>query len=147
MNYVGNFSGNRVLFISIISWMSAQFIKLLIALIMEKRVDIRRLIGSGGMPSSHSAAVSACSVSVGKLYGVSSPVFAVAAVFSFVVMYDAANVRRAAGEHARIINYMMEHWERNSPEAFEKKLKELLGHTPLQVAFGAALGITIGLFA
>ena len=79
------------------------------------------------------------------LYGFSSPLFAIAAVIAIVVMYDAANVRKAAGEQAKILNYMMDHWSEMKPELFGKELKELLGHTPMQVIMGALLGVAIGL--
>lgn len=97
------------------------------------------------MPSSHSAFVCACASATGNLYGWSSPIFALAAVLAIVVMYDAANVRKAAGEQAKILNYMMEHWMEMKPELFGKELKEFLGHTPVQVIAGAVLGIAIGL--
>lgn len=96
------------------------------------------------MPSSHSAFVCACASATGNLYGWSRP-FALAAVLAIVVMYDAANVRKAAGEQAKILNYMMEHWMEMKPELFGKELKEFLGHTPVQVIAGAVLGIVIGL--
>ena len=93
----------------------------------------------------HSAFVCACASATGNLYGWSSPIFALAAVLAIVVMYDAANVRKAAGEQAKILNYMMEHWMEMKPELFGKELKEFLGHTPVQVIAGAVLGIVIGL--
>jgi len=97
------------------------------------------------MPSSHSAFVCSCATATGSLCGWSSPLFSLSAAFAIVVMYDAANVRHAAGEQAKILNYIMEHWTQMRPAIFEKELKELLGHTPLQVFFGALLGIAIGL--
>lgn len=102
------------------------------------------MLSSGGMPSSHSSFVCACASSVAYLYGWSSPLFAIAAVVAVVVMYDASNVRRAAGEQAKILNYIMEHWTEMKPAMFGQELKELLGHTPLQVLMGALLGIGIG---
>ncbi len=97
------------------------------------------------MPSSHSSTVCACASSVCYLYGASSPLFAIAAIMAIVVMYDAFNVRRETGEQAKILNYMMDHWTEMKPEdLFGKDLKELIGHTPLQVVMGALLGILIG---
>ena len=96
------------------------------------------------MPSSHSAFVCACAAAICRLYGPSSGLFAVAAVVAVVVMYDASNVRRAAGKQAKVLNYMMKHWADIKPEFFAENLKELLGHTPLQVFFGAILGIAVG---
>ena len=94
---------------------------------------------------SHSAFVCACASTTGMLYGWSSPLFAIAAVVAIVVMYDASNVRRAAGEQAKILNYMMDHWMEMKPALFSKELKELLGHTPIQVLAGGLLGTGIGL--
>ena len=97
------------------------------------------------MPSSHTAFTIALVTSVGKYVGLASPSFAIAACFALVVMYDASGVRRAAGEQAKILNYMMDHWKESTPELFEKSLKELLGHTPVEVIAGALLGVAVGL--
>ena len=137
--------GNLILILSAASWATAQVLKVVIQLVTKRRLDWRRIWGSGGMPSSHSAFVCACAASTGVLYGFSSPLFAIATVVAIVVMYDAANVRKAAGEQAKILNYMMEHWSEMKPELFGKELKELLGHTPMQVIMGALLGAVIGL--
>ena len=139
------YSGNIILSLSFLAWASAQILKFFVTLIVERRLDWKHLLSSGGMPSSHASTVCACATSVGALHGWSSPLFAISAVLAAVVMYDAANVRRATGEQAKILNYMMENWFEMSPEIFDKKLKEVLGHTPLQVLMGAILGIAIGL--
>ena len=144
-NIVHFLTGNLVLNLCIISWLAAQVLKVIIHFISKRRLDFHYLLSSGGMPSSHSSVVCTCAVSVGCLAGWSSFSFAIAAVMAFVVMYDAANVRKAAGEQARILNYIMEHWKEMRPEFLGKELKELLGHTPLQVFAGAVLGILIGL--
>ena len=146
MNYVDMLTGNRILNISIIAWVIAQVLKVPLELIINKRLDFRRIWGGGGMPSSHSAFVTCCATAVGKLYSTSSPYFAIAAVLAIVVMYDASNVRRAAGEQAKILNYIMENWNEQSPEMFGRELKEFLGHTPFEVFIGAILGFVIGLF-
>ena len=112
--------------------------------ITERRLSWSHILSSGGMPSSHSSTVCACASALACLYGTSSPHFAVSTVLAAVVMYDASNVRRAAGEQARLLNYIMENWSDMQPEVFGKKLKEMLGHTPLQVLMGALLGIIIG---
>ncbi len=130
----------------LLAWFLAQFIKIIIELFVYKRLDFHRIMGSGGMPSSHSSLVCCLAVSVGRQVGLDQPLFAVAVVFAFIVMYDALNVRRAAGEQARVLNYMMLNWKDMKPEMFGKELKELLGHTPIQVVAGAAMGIAIGLF-
>jgi len=138
---------NKILNLAVLSWLIAQALKVPVALIVDKKWDFRLLFSSGGMPSSHAAFVMSTATAVGKLYGISSPLFAVAIVLAIVVMYDASNVRRAAGEQAKILNYMMDHWNEMKPEMFGKELKELMGHTPVQVFAGALLGIVIGLMA
>ena len=97
------------------------------------------------MPSSHSAMVVACATAIGKLYGIDGPFFALAAVVSAVVMYDACNVRRSAGDTARLVNQILKHVERLTAEDFAEDLKEVMGHTPLQVLMGAILGLGVGL--
>ena len=139
---------NLVLLLSVIGWATAQILKVLISLVWDKQLDLRRIFSSGGMPSSHAATVCACTTSVGLRQGFSSPLFGAAAVFSFIVMYDAANVRRETGEQSKVLNYMMQNWreEGAKPDLFAKQMKELVGHTPLQVAVGSLLGIAIGYF-
>lgn len=146
MNYMNLLTENLILNLSIFSWAMAQILKVVVVLIQKRRLDFRFILSGGGMPSSHSAFVCACATSVGRMYGWSSPMFAIAAVLAIVVMYDASNVRRAAGEQAKILNYMMEHWTEMPPAIFGKELKELLGHTPIQVLMGGLLGIAIGFF-
>ncbi len=136
--------GNLILILCAVAWALAQILKVAVVLLVKHRLDWRYIWASGGMPSSHSAFVSACAASTGSLYGFSSPLFAISAVLAFVVMYDAANVRKAAGEQAKILNYIMGHWNEMKPEIFGKELKELLGHTLLQVFAGALLGILVG---
>ena len=133
-----------VLLLSILSWAVAQVLKLLISMAVYRKFDIKYLLTGGGMPSSHSALVCTCATGVGFAAGVDDPVFAVAVVVAFIVMYDAANVRKETGEQAKILNYMMKHWNEHKPELFAEELKELIGHTPLQVTAGAVLGILIG---
>lgn len=146
MNYMNLLTGNLILNLSIFAWLTAQILKVIVVLVSKRKLDFRFILSGGGMPSSHAAFVSACATSVGRMYGWSSPMFAIAAVLAIVVMYDASNVRRAAGEQAKILNYMMEHWTEMPPAIFGKELKELLGHTPKQVFMGALLGIAIGFF-
>ena len=134
-----------VLWIGIAAWASAQVLKLLIATAVYRKFDLTYLATGGGMPSSHSALVCAAAISCGMSAGFDSPVFAVAAVMAFIVMYDAAHVRRETGEQAKVLNYIMRNWEEFKPEDFERDLKELIGHTPLQVAVGAMLGVAVGL--
>ena len=136
--------GNLSLALSVMAWAIAQILKVVVVLVRKHRLDFRNILSSGGMPSSHSAFVCACAAATGNLYGWSSALFAVAAVVAIVVMYDASHVRKAAGEQAKILNYMMEHWTEMKPDLFGKELKELLGHTPIQVFAGAVLGVAVG---
>lgn len=133
---------NKPLEAAVLAWALAQGIKILLTLITEKRFDATRIVGTGGMPSSHSSFTMALSFSVGKYYGFASPLFAIALVFSFVAMYDAQGIRRAAGKHAEILNDLIQHHKMPGQE----ELKELLGHTPVEVFAGAILGIVVGLW-
>ena len=135
---------NKILLISVAAWAIAQVLKLLISVAVYHKFDINYLITGGGMPSSHSALVCACAASTAFDAGVDSPMFAIAAVLAFIVMYDAAHVRRETGEQAKVLNYIMRNWTQVKPEEFEDELKELIGHTPLQVAVGSVLGIAVG---
>ncbi len=145
INTVKYLTGNRILNIAIIACLVAQIIKPFITLIFERKFKVRRMFENGGMPSSHSATVVALATAIARVYGINSPYFAIAAIFAFVVMFDAAGVRRAAGEQAKVLNYMMEHWRETTPEIFTEQLRELIGHTPFQVIMGAILGLVIGL--
>lgn len=138
-----NFWTDSILITSILSWFTAQVIKVLLTLIEKRRLDFRRLVGAGGMPSSHAAFVTSLTTAVGLEKGFSSVEFAICAVFALVVMYDAAGVRRAAGQQARILNKLVEQWEKSDFTDTDKHLKELLGHTPKEVFVGALLGIAI----
>jgi len=122
----------------------AQLIKFVTLLIRERRIDVRTLVTTGGMPSSHTALVVGLSTSVGLLEGFDSVIFDVSLVLAMVVMYDAAGVRRAAGKQARIINQIIFDLQ-HSLSFKESRLKELLGHTPLEVVGGAILGILVAL--
>ena len=134
-----------VLLIAVSAWAAAQVLKLLISIALYRKFDINYLITGGGMPSSHSSLVCATAVSCGISTGFGSTVFAVAAVLAFIVMYDAANVRRETGEQSKVLNYIMHNWAEYRPEDFERDLKELVGHTPLQVVAGGILGAVVGL--
>ena len=142
MSYFGAILQNTPLWAAILAWAAAQGIKILLTLIVDKKFDASRIVGTGGMPSSHSSFTMALSFSIGKYHGFDSPLFAIALIFSFVTMYDAQGIRRAAGRHAEILNDIVQ--AHKMPGIGE--LKELLGHTPLEVAAGALLGIVIGLW-
>ncbi len=137
---------NDMLMCSVIAYFAAQFFKLFTVLYKEKRLDFRYLVSSGGMPSSHASSVSALAFSCARVYGVGSSAFAICFVLAGVVLYDATGVRRAAGEHAKVLNHIVKDLFSGKPEYQEKALKELIGHTPLQVVVGSVLGILIGLF-
>jgi uncharacterized protein len=130
---------NRIFLITLIVWVLAQAVKVLLGVIKEKRFNFRWLIGTGGMPSSHAAGASALATSVGLEYGFNSPLFAVAAVFAMVTMFDAQGVRRATGFQATILNKMMDdiYWK---GQIEEQRLKELVGHTPIEVLAGFVFG-------
>ena len=136
---------NSVLGTAVIGWGTAQILKFILVLVIYKRFDFRLFIGSGGMPSSHSSLVVSLTMSIGFIKGFDSLIFALSAVMSLVVMYDAAGVRRSAGQQAAILNKIVEDWGRADYSLTEKKLKELLGHTPVEVIAGAILGIIIAI--
>ena len=131
---------NTTLMAALLAWLIAQVLKVILTFVSEKKIDFSRMYGAGGMPSSHSALVTAMATCVGKIYGYDAPIFAVSCVFTMIVMYDAVGVRRAAGKQAQAINLLFMHTELK----FEEQLKELLGHTPFQVFCGAILGIIVG---
>ena len=135
-----DFINNATLVAAVASWLVAQFIKLVMFLVRERKFDYGFLFRLGGMPSSHTASAAACATSVGLRAGFESPVFAVALGMLALIMIDAQSVRRAAGAQARLMNQMAEEFYRNhkfSPE----KLVEFLGHTRMEVLMGALLGI------
>ena len=130
---------NKILISAMISWFVAQALKVLFYYIKHHKFDISKFFSSGSMPSSHSAFVTALVVAVGMVEGVGSTFFAISVVLATVVMYDASGVRRAAGRQARIINQIVLDFYKEKQVKTEK-LKELLGHTPLEVFVGAILG-------
>lgn len=135
---------NRVLLASVLAWLIAQVSKTIGEIIKERRLVLSRLVSSGGMPSSHSALVTSLATTTARIMGLGSPTFAVAAVLAGIVMYDAAGVRRAVSIQARLLNQMIDEAFQGRPFA-EKRLRELIGHTPIQVFVGGVLGICVGL--
>jgi acid phosphatase family membrane protein YuiD len=135
---------NRVLVAAFLAWALAQISKIFYELIQQRKLILSRLVSAGGMPSSHSALVTSLATATGREIGVTSPIFAITVVLASIVMYDAAGVRRAVSIQARILNQMIEEAFQGSPMA-EKRLRELIGHTPVQVFVGALLGIVVGL--
>lgn len=137
---------NRILISAVSGWLIAQVLKTLIHFYFTKTFVAERLVGSGGMPSCHSATVCSLATATCIQFGLGSFEFAVVAIFAIVVMYDATGVRRETGNQAKIINEMIEIFESMNKElSAEDKLKELVGHTPLQVLVGAILGILIAI--
>lgn len=142
MNFSRDFFSNGIVGVGVMSWAAAQIIKTIINCITTKSLDLKLILSSGGMPSSHSSFVSSVAVYTGMSEGFDSPIFALAFCFAIVVMYDAAGVRRAAGKQAEILNIFIANAE-NIGIKIDEKLKELLGHSPIEVFFGALLGIAI----
>jgi acid phosphatase family membrane protein YuiD len=128
----------------LVAWAIAQASKVILTSVRQRRLNLRVLAETGGMPSSHAAIVMGMTTAVGKHAGISSAPFAIALIFSFVVMYDAAGLRRAAGRQAAILNRLVEDLV-HMRGMQEQKLRELLGHTPIEVVVGALLGIGVGL--
>ncbi len=135
---------NRILWAAFIAWAVAQITKTIYELIRQRKLVVSRLVSSGGMPSSHSALVTGLATATGRVSGLGSAAFAITVVLASIVMYDAAGVRRAVSIQARIINQMIDEAFQGHPMA-EKRLRELIGHTPIQVIAGGLLGIGIGL--
>ena len=135
---------NKPLIAAIIAWALAQLIKVILDSVFSRKLSLKSLVASGGMPSSHSSLVSALTTVIAIQYGLGSAYFAIAAVLSMVVMYDAFNVRRAAGEQAKAINKIFKALMENNFIADEKAMKEILGHSPLQVLAGFFLGLITG---
>ena len=137
---------NKYLYIPLITWFCIQLFKVIYDLITTKKLNFKRIMGAGGMPSSHSAVVTSLATLMGKYQGVDTPIFAMSVVFAMVVMYDAAGVRRAAGKQARLLNKIVETPGLSGVQV-QEKLVEVLGHTPLQVIVGAFIGIVVGILA
>ncbi len=136
---------NQVFISAFWAWFVAQFMKVIETAIKEKKFDLSRMVGSGGMPSSHASFVMAMSTTVGLVYGWSSAMYGIALVTSLIVMYDASGVRRSVGKQASILNQIIEDMTSDKPFS-EEKLKELVGHTPVQVLAGAILGVLVSNF-
>lgn len=144
MSVVLEIFSNRVIQAAVLAWTIAQGLKVILTLIISRRFDGSRMFGSGGMPSSHSAMTCAMLMVIGFREGFASSIFALAFCFSGVVMYDAAGVRRSTGKNAAVINRLLERLASDGLVFDEEHLKELVGHTPLQVMAGALLGVLIG---
>jgi len=137
---------NKVFLTTLSAWFIAQSIKVTIGVFRQRKFDFRWFVGTGGMPSSHAAGASCLAAAVGFKYGFDSAYFALAASFAIVVMFDAQGVRRASGKQARILNKVMDdiYWQGKIEEG---RLRELIGHTPIEVIAGFLLGVTIAIVA
>ena len=135
---------NRILVAALAAWAVTQLSKTLYELFRYRKLRLSRLVSSGGMPSSHSALVTGLATATGRVAGVDSAAFAIAIVLAGIVMYDAAGVRRAVSIQARILNQMIDEAFQGKPFA-EKRLRELIGHTPMQVIVGGLLGVGVAL--
>ena len=137
-------SQNKIFVATVLAWLAAQAIKVITGAISQRKFDFRWFIGTGGMPSSHVAGASCLAAAMGFEYGFNGPYFALAAAFAIVVMFDAQGVRRATGKQARILNKITEdiYWKGKVPEG---RLRELVGHTPVEVIAGFVLGVSIAI--
>ena len=138
------FITNKYIYIPFLLWFGIQLFKLIYDLVTTKKFNFKRIIGAGGMPSSHSAVVMSLATLIGKNYGVDSAIFALSIIIAFVVMYDACGVRRAAGKQAKVLNDIV-NTKGLSNGQVQEKLQEALGHTPTQVFVGALIGLIAGL--
>lgn len=146
MNIWNEMLGNQLLVSAVAGWTVAQVLKTMIDFALNRSFNMERLVGSGGMPSSHSATVCGLTTAAVIKYGVGSFEFAVCFVLSMVVMYDATGVRRETGKQAKLLNsILMENPLKLNAEVLQEKLKEYVGHTPLQVIAGAILGVLLAL--
>ena len=136
----------RFLVVPILVWIAIQSFKVMYDLVVTKKFNFKRIMGAGGMPSSHSAIVTGLATLIGKYPGVDTPIFAVSFIVALVVMYDACGVRRAAGKQAALLNKIVETPGLTNVQV-QERLVEVLGHTPLQVIVGATIGIIVGLVA
>jgi acid phosphatase family membrane protein YuiD len=139
---IGGIIRNHVLMVTLMAWAFAQTIKVVLGVLRTKKFDFRWFIGTGGMPSAHAAGSSALAVIIGLEYGFDTLAFALAAVFAMVTMFDAQGVRRSTGKQAAILNKVLDdiYWKGKIEEA---RLKELIGHTPIEVFMGSIIGILL----
>ena len=146
MNNILGFIQNKYIYIPFFLWFAIQKFKVIYDLVTTNKFNFKRIMGAGGMPSSHSAIVTGLATLIGKYEGVDTPIFALALIVAFVVMYDACGVRRAAGKQAALLNKIVETPGLSGVQVSER-LVEVLGHTPTQVIVGALIGVIVGLIA
>lgn len=143
MNEIQQIVTNKFIYVPLLVWFCIQTFKVIYDLVTTKKLNFKRIMGAGGMPSSHSAVATTVATMIGKYEGFDSTIFALSLIFAMVVMYDAAGVRRAAGKQARLLNKIVETPGLSNVQV-QEKLVEVLGHTPLQVIVGALIGIVVG---
>ena len=146
MNNFMEFIQNKYIYVPFLLWFFIQLYKVIYDLVTTKKFNFKRIIGAGGMPSSHSAIVVSLATLIGKYQGVDTPIFALALIMACVVMYDACGVRRAAGKQAALLNKIIETPGLTGVQVSER-LVEVLGHTPVQVFVGALIGVIVGIIA
>ncbi len=144
MEAFGKMASSQYIQIPLTAWFIAQLLKVLIVLVQSKKIDFRKFVSAGGMPSSHSALVCSITVLIGEKAGYDTLIFSLSLIMALIVMYDAAGVRRAAGKQAKILNIIVKEMESKDLN-MDERLKELLGHTPVEVFAGAVLGMMITL--
>ena len=133
---------NKAVVAPLLAWGLAQLIKVLIELVKSHHLDLGKMVSSGGMPSAHSATVSALATALGMTQGLASPVFAISIILAGVVLYDSAGVRQAVGQQAAVVNRIIRELRERRPMAeLEHDLRELIGHTPFEVGAGVIIGI------
>ena len=140
----GSFEDYKYIIVPFLVGFVIQLFKFIYDLIKSRKFNFKKLMQAGGMPSSHSGVVVSLTTMIGKNLGINSPLFAVSLIFAFIVMYDAAGVRRAAGKQAKLLNKIVETPGLTGLQVSER-LVEVLGHTPVQVIVGAAIGVAVGL--
>lgn len=145
MHHISEFANNQIMLCALLSWFIAQVLKIPTNLITEKRLDWKRILGSGGMPSSHTSFVVALTIMVGAVEGFGSALFAVSFTLAAIVMYDATGVRRETGTQAQVINEILRNVFIDGKPISEDNLKELVGHKPVEVAAGFILGVIVSL--
>ena len=138
--YINPFLRNKIFWVAGLACVIAQTIKVIIGIVSEKRFNFRWFIGTGGMPSAHAAFVSALAALIGFSFGFDSPIFALTLVFSLIIVFDAQGVRRSTGRQAEILNKMLDdiYWRKKLDN---ERLKELIGHTPIEVIAGIIIGV------
>ncbi|NLD48112.1 MAG: divergent PAP2 family protein [Clostridiaceae bacterium] len=144
MDILSGILSNKTITVPAIAWFTASFIKVINVILVERKVDFTRFVGTGGMPSSHSAFIVSLAAVIAKIKGIDSSEFGITFAISLIVMYDAAGIRRAAGKQAKVLNKLI--FSHNDNVNFDEKLKELLGHSPFEVIMGALLGIIVGIW-